>query len=510
MAITRLLRVKEKGSQKNAGLKQCLDYILNPEKTEGQTLVTGNCGSEPSFIYNEMVANKKRWGKSDGTQAFHYILSFHPDEDISPDCALTIAEEFCEELFGNEHIWVGCAHNDKGHMHVHICFDSVSFTTGNKFHSGRNDWKNRIQPITDRLCKKYGLQTLSYDPEKERNSSFHKDWEAAQNKDAVKKDVSWHDILRDDIDTCISKASDWDDFLQRLRQMHYAVRDSKYLSLQPEGKEKAMRSIRLGEEYSKEALLGRIGRKVQGPSVKGRTYNVYGDSKDIYRAALPYIHGKKAYTPIQRKFYQRQMRLRYHKHPTVSSPWRYRKDVVRLGKITDMTAYLFAHDITSVEDILSRLKELQKSRGTEAAKERRLLKGICEEYSLSQGPSDILSAPKGLVFPYPQQESVYQIRINQTLFSEVDLSRETFSVRLPGSNDLVRLYSADSRSYNDGKTLSSYIYEEAEYQIESRDGTVLKRMTGDELKERFKSRKVEPKDKSQNKEEYEWKTQTRM
>ena len=89
MAVTKLLRIKEgKGSRQNRPLLDVLKYICNPEKMK-DLYIGGNAGWSAESAFHHMVENKKVWRKPDGTQAFHYILSFPPTEEITPETAIS-------------------------------------------------------------------------------------------------------------------------------------------------------------------------------------------------------------------------------------------------------------------------------------------------------------------------------------------------------------------------------------------------------------------------------------
>ena len=52
MAITKLLRIKESRSgDPGGGLRRCVNYICNEDKTENRALVTGNAGNIPEAVY---------------------------------------------------------------------------------------------------------------------------------------------------------------------------------------------------------------------------------------------------------------------------------------------------------------------------------------------------------------------------------------------------------------------------------------------------------------------------
>lgn len=474
-------------------MKRCLQYICDPEKTDQAILITGNAGSDPEFIFGEMMANKEFWNKEDGSQGFHYVLSFHPDEQVNPELALQIGEEFCEQLLEGHYIWVAASHTDKRHCHVHICFDSVSWVSGRKFHSGKHDWIARIQPITDDICRKHGLSTLSYDYDQERTGMYHQEWEDYQRRGQIHEDVSWTELIRDDVDQCVVESTGWEDFLSRMQDLHYTVRDGKYLSLQPEGRKTAMRSVRLGPEYSKESLLHRIKTQTTiDLKRKGRIYKAYGDVKKVYRAAVPYVYSAQGFSPVQKRFFKKLLRLRHFRNPKLTTPWKYRNQVVQIGRLTEITNYLFLNDITTMEEVAERLQQINRKRGRSASEERKLLHAIVCEYENVNDPEDILQASGAYDVPLPSQQDIHQIRINQILFGEgTDLAAETFTVRIPGEENYVRLYSDDSRIYNQGDTISTYVYAEADYQLESAEGIITGHITGKVLKGYFKSRKLE-------------------
>lgn len=92
--------------------------------------------------------------------------------------------------------------------------------------------------------------------------------------------------------------------------------------------------------------------------------------------------------------------------------------------------------------------------------------------------------------PMPDLEPIRQIHVNKVLFQDADLSGETFLVRLPGRQVSARLYRADSRIYNGGDAISSYIYPEAEYSLVDEAGKWFSHISGKELAKHFKTREI--------------------
>ena len=362
MAITKLLRLKECGhGNKAQHLKNNLHYILNPEKTQGGLNIGGNAGVTWEWVYDSMIENKRYWHKEEGSQGFHYVISFPPDLDVSMEMAHEVAQEFCERLLGENYLYVYAIHDDKPHLHIHVTFDSVSRTTGMKFHSPAGDWEKRIQPITDEVCRKFGLPILEFG--EDIAGASYKSWQEDKEAEAGRKNanqVSWNDIIRDDIDEGIRKTSSYEEFLSWLRSQHYELRDGKYLSLKPYGKPKAVRTRSLGSGYGKEEIIARIGMEKEPI----RSYKVYGDSDAIRLLFIKKRYGNPSFhlSPFQRQYYHRWRNTCFIRKPGFMEAWKHKKDVLQLQQISDQLKYLLDHGITSPEDAAARKADLEKER----------------------------------------------------------------------------------------------------------------------------------------------------
>ncbi|MER8326153.1 relaxase/mobilization nuclease domain-containing protein, partial [Acinetobacter baumannii] len=71
-----------------------------------------------------------------------------------------LTQEFIEEYLGDRYEALFAVYVDKGHLHSHIVFNSVSMIDGYKYQYTKGDWKNIIQPITNSLCEKYGWSVI--------------------------------------------------------------------------------------------------------------------------------------------------------------------------------------------------------------------------------------------------------------------------------------------------------------------------------------------------------------
>ena len=368
MAVTKLLRLKEstRGSP-SAHLKHNLFYICNPDKCGGGIWIGGNAGTSPEIIYQTMIENKKFWGKEDGSQGFHYVISFPPELSVTEEMAYQIGEDFARELLGDDFYYAFAVHNDQQHMHVHITFDSVSKTDGYKFHSPKGDWEKRIQPITDRICRKYGLPVLEFTEEKKGKD--YSQWKTDRDnksegneKFRFRKDVSWYDLIRDDIDAAVEQCESFESFLDALRKKGYQIKVGKYLSLHPYGRERAVRSSRLGKGYSLEEIRQRILSKDMSRHTED--FIRYGDPEEIIAVIRIKRQTRSNWkmTPFQKQYYRRWNNSFLRNKPGRKASWISNTDVIRIRKLSDGIKYMVDHDIHDFASLEEKWKELQKQK----------------------------------------------------------------------------------------------------------------------------------------------------
>ena len=107
----------------------CQDKKVYDEQSQ-QRLVSGvNCDGENAF--NEFMATKKSYKKTDGINFYQYVQSFSPEEKITPKQAHQVAIEFAEQVWKGYEVLVA-THSDADHIHSHLVINSVSFENGLK------------------------------------------------------------------------------------------------------------------------------------------------------------------------------------------------------------------------------------------------------------------------------------------------------------------------------------------------------------------------------------------
>jgi hypothetical protein len=126
-----------------------LAYLITDEKTNDNLITSINCSSGTAAA-DEMQLTKIIFGKNHGRQYMHYINSFLPEEDVTPEQAHAIATAIYGERFPDYETII-ITHTDKKHIHSHIIVNSVSFTDGRKFQSVPKDLQ-AIKDDSDELC----------------------------------------------------------------------------------------------------------------------------------------------------------------------------------------------------------------------------------------------------------------------------------------------------------------------------------------------------------------------
>ena len=156
MAVNKTIN---KRTNTHGAMRNCIEYVLRQDKTnELFTCVTGPyCHDEINYdlVYRTFLEEKKVWDKDSGRMYAHNIISWHKDEQITPEQALEFGKEFAENWFSGFQTLVA-VHKDKDHIHCHLVTNSVSYEDGRKLHNTRKDLE-RMKQLTNQMCRERGL-----------------------------------------------------------------------------------------------------------------------------------------------------------------------------------------------------------------------------------------------------------------------------------------------------------------------------------------------------------------
>ena len=246
MAVTKIKPIK-------STLSKALDYIENPDKTDGKMLVSSfGCSYETADIEFGYTLSQAR--DKGNNLAFHLIQSFAPGE-VDYEKAHEIGRQLADAVTKGQHEYVLTTHIDKGHVHNHIIFCAVNFVDHHKYNSNKRSYYG-IRNMSDKLCRENGLSVVV--PGKGSKGKSYAEYQAE------KTGTSWKGKLKTALDALIPQVSSFEELLQRLQAAGYEIKPGKYVSCRAPGQERFTRLKTLGADYTEEAIRERIaGRRAK-------------------------------------------------------------------------------------------------------------------------------------------------------------------------------------------------------------------------------------------------------
>ena len=352
-------------------LDEVISYAVSSHKTQQvneeldnlERFVSGiNCN--PSTARKEMMAVKKRFGKEDGTIAYHGYQSFAPGE-ATPEIAHQIGVELARRLWGERYQVVVATHLDKAnHLHNHFVLNTVSFVDGKKYFRSAKDYHD-LQATSDALCREYGLSVIEH-PQPGKGKHYG-EWRAEQ-----EQRPTWRGIVRSDVDEVIRQSMTERQFFENLHRKGYEVKVGKDISVRPPGKERFVRLARnFGEAYTLEGIRRRIleqtraARPLPEPTPKTKHYRVSGNwqsRKKVTGFRALYFHYCYLLGMFPKSKQQNKRRLHFL----------LREDLIKLDAITQEARLLAAHRIDTAQQLSSYNSELE-SRIADVTSQRRQL-----------------------------------------------------------------------------------------------------------------------------------------
>ena len=335
MAITKILNIKEsEGRNPASHLKNALEYIQNPDKTEECVLVGGiNC--LPDTAFEQMEETKNIFNKTGKRQGYHVIISFSPEEKVTAEQAMYVLEHFAKDVLGDDYEAVYAVHTDREHMHGHLIWNSVSMTTGKKYNSPKGNWKNHLQPITNKYCDELGLSIMPAEYSRNPKNISRDKWE---------KEMSMKEIILRDAKMCAYAAGNVEHFKYLMKRLGYVFKKDAWMEVQAPGFRYYHKLAKLDEMFSEDML-----RHYVDMPWMAKPYFYSSDIRGLHRAKL---------SPFQKKFYAKLYRLRIveQKRFEVGGA-KYTEDLKRFHQLQDEYLLLVNNDIKSVVELVDFISE---------------------------------------------------------------------------------------------------------------------------------------------------------
>ena len=335
MTITKILNIKEsEGRNPASHLKNALEYIQNPDKTEECVLVGGiNC--LPDTAFEQMEETKNIFHKTSKRQGYHVIISFSPEEKVTAEQAMYVLEHFAKDVLGDDYEAVYAVHTDREHMHGHLIWNSVSMTTGKKYNSPKGNWKNHLQPITNKYCDELGLSIMPAEYSRNPKNISRDKW---------KIEMSMKEIILRDAKMCAYAAGNVEHFKYLMKRLGYVFKKDAWMEVQAPGFQYYHKLAKLDEMFSEDMLRHHVDMPWMA-----KPYFYSSDIRGLHRAKL---------SPYQKKFYAKLYRLRIVEQKRFGvGGAKYTEDLKRFHQLQDEYLLLVNNDIKSVVELVDFIGE---------------------------------------------------------------------------------------------------------------------------------------------------------
>ena len=362
MAITKILNIMEsEGRNPASHLKNALEYIQNPDKTEECVLVGGiNC--LPDTAFEQMEETKNIFHKTGKRQGYHVIISFSPEEKVTSEQAMYVLEHFAKDVLGDDYEAVYAVHTDREHMHGHLIWNSVSMTTGKKYNSPKCNWKNHLQLITNKYCDELGLSIMPAEYSRNPKNISRDKWE---------KEMSMKDIILRDAKMCAYAAGNVEHFKYLMKRLGYVFKKDAWMEVQAPGFRYYHKLAKMDEMFSEDMLRHHVDMPWMA-----KPYFYSSDIRGLHRAKL---------SPFQKKFYAKLYRLRIVEQKRfVVGGAKYTEDLKRFHRLQDEYLLIVNNDIKSIvelvdfisekEDRIQQIEDRQKEIYRESSSRKRSIK----------------------------------------------------------------------------------------------------------------------------------------
>lgn len=343
-----------------------VSYVINDLKTLQGLYVGERHISDIQNATDEMMQVKEFHNKLGGRVALHGIVSLPVGESGKENAGklMMLVDDLLEEIFP-DHQAIYAVHTNTENLHVHFVVNTVALN-GRKIHMDHNFMSKVFDPYLNKLARQYGF-------------SPNMTWEEEKEPDEIK--FSDRVIrLRQAVDTAIEWSDDFDSFLHNLRSQGIKVNCGKYLSLRMEGMPRAIRSFRLGNRYTIDAIRDRLlgKREEMIRSEVGDHILTLGSPAQIYVKTTPL----KKYADMDAEEKQEAIRmLKLGRNPwreQYKSNWQLQRIAEEFHRTANIYELIrtYAPDTGNVNDALRNIIRKQK----EIAEEKKAVKAKLREY----------------------------------------------------------------------------------------------------------------------------------
>ena len=268
-------------------------------------------------------------------KGYFTIISFSPEEKVTAEQAMYVLEHFAKDVLGDDYEAVYAVHTDREHMHGHLIWNSVSMTTGKKYNSPKGNWKNHLQPITNKYCDELGLSIMPAEYSRNPKNISRDKW---------KIEMSMKEIILRDAKMCAYAAGNVEHFKYLMKRLGYVFKKDAWMEVQAPGFQYYHKLAKLDEMFSEDMLRHHVDMPWMA-----KPYFYSSDIRGLHRAKL---------SPYQKKFYAKLYRLRIVEQKRFGvGGAKYTEDLKRFHQLQDEYLLLVNNDIKSVVELVDFIGE---------------------------------------------------------------------------------------------------------------------------------------------------------
>lgn len=333
-------------------LADIIAYAADEKKTEKQYFTTGiNCDVENAR--EQFNITKLSFNKTGGIVCGHCMQSFDGYE-VTPEVAHEIGVQMSKELWGDRFQIVVATHLNTNNVHNHIVFNSVSFVDGKRFHFCTEETM-RIRAVSDRICRERNLSVIEHPEGKRVPYSLYKMEKAGM--------PTRYNVARQALDEAISVSANMEEFKSELKKRGYLYQFNprrKYWTVTPPGWTKAIRTDRLGDQYTREMIQQRvfsndIGVRMQRMRNECRSSNHYDLKRRIDK-----IMGRSGLEKLYLRYcYELGYLPKYRQNP-VRLHAVLKEELLKCDLYSEEAKFLARYNISTEEDLEKKMKSLME------------------------------------------------------------------------------------------------------------------------------------------------------
>lgn len=366
MAVTKIIPVK-------VNVKACINYVINAKKTEEQTLIYSNgCQANASAeVFFERANSKNTKCRNDQKPnlAYHFIQSFSPEDNITPEKALELGQKYIQNLLGGEYAFVMATHVDKEHIHNHFCVCASKMDMSGRKLKDDLSLIHKMQKESDMVCREAGLSVIE---EKDGKTKQYKEWL----EDKSNPKGSHRTELKNDIDSSIRESKSYDEFIEKMNEKGYRIETGttkktecgKYNAfikkewIEENPKARPLRDFTLDKKnnrYTMDKIEERIEKRVEWLEQKAQ-------EREERKANMTKEEKKAAYHTLRVTSMVENTEVTKENHGTVR--WQQNQNRLLFEKIMNDAQKKYGLSFTEFESRLSDIKDAKKELQSEQAR----------------------------------------------------------------------------------------------------------------------------------------------